>query len=217
VKITEISQQKKKQERYNLFVDGEFFCGISTLTLTKENLYKDLEINEKRLEEILSSELENRIFERVVNNITARPKTEFQVRRYIRDLFFKKGGSWFSKDININTKEIEEIVIKRLKKYDLLNDESYARLFVESRVRSKPRGKMILVNELRKKGVSKDISEKIVNELVEDESSLLKKVYEKKYGEETFTKKDQKKIQYLQRKGFSWDLIKSLMKDDTGE
>jgi len=217
VKITEISPQKNKKGRFNLYIDDNFFCGISALTLTKENLYTTLEIDEERLERIFLGELENRIFERLVRNISDHPKTEFQVRRYIRDLFFKKKGSWFSKDLDINKQEIEEKVIKRLKEYNFLNDESYAQLFVESRIKSRPRGKLILINELRKKGISKDIAEKVCNELIEDEYSLIQKVYKKKYKEEIFTIKDQKKIQYLQRKGFSWDLIQKLIKDDTGE
>jgi len=162
-------------------------------------------------------ELENRIFERLVRNISDHPKTEFQVRRYIKDLFYKKKGSWFSKDTEIDKEQIEEKVIERLNEYNFLDDESYARLFVESRIKNKPRGKIILINELRKKGISKDIAENVCNELIEDEYSLIQKVYAKKYRDEIFTIKDQKKIQYLQRKGFSWDLIQKLITNDSRE
>jgi regulatory protein len=215
--ITEISPQKNKQDRYNLFVDEEFFCGISSLTLAKENLYKGLEIDNERLEKILFLELENRIFERTAQNITNHPKTEFQVRRYIKDIFFKKKGSWFSKDLDINKEKLEEKIISRLTKYGFINDQAYAKAFVESRIKNKPRGKRVLINELRKKGISKDIAENICNSLVEDEEDLLQKVYAKRYKNEKFSIKDTKKIQYLQRKGFSWDLIKKLITDDTGE
>ena len=217
MKITELSPQKKRQGRFNLYVDDSFFCGISALTLTKENLYTTLEIEEERLEKILLLELENRIFERLVRNISDHPKTEFQVRRYIKDLFYKKKGSWFSKDTEIDKEQIEEKVIERLNEYNFLDDESYARLFVESRIKNKPRGKIILINELRKKGISKDIAENVCNELIEDEYSLIQKVYAKKYRDEIFTIKDQKKIQYLQRKGFSWDLIQKLITNDSRE
>ncbi len=217
MKITGISQQKNKQDRFNLYVDDDFFCGISELTLIKENLYVGLELDNERLNRILFLELENRIFERALNNISSNPKTEFQVRRYIRELFFKKKGEWFSKGIEVDEEEILERVVKRLKDYNFLDDEAYARMFVESRIKNKPRGKMVLINELRKKGISKDIAQRICDEMVEDEYSLLRKIYLKKYGEERLTKRDTKKIQYLQRKGFSWDLIETLISDDTGE
>jgi regulatory protein len=217
VKITDILPQKKNQDRFNLYIDGEFFCGISSLTLARENLYKDLDIGEERLNEVIKEDLENRVFDRVAQNISNSPKTEFQIRRYIKDLFFKKKGDWFSKGIDIDESKILENVITRLKDYHFLDDESYARMFVESRIKNKPRGKIILINELRTKGISKNTAQKICDELVDDESSLLKKIYAKKYGDEEFTRKDTKKIQYLQRKGFSWDLIQTLISDDIGE
>ncbi len=217
MKITEISQQKKNKERFNLYIDGDFFCGISSLTLAKENLYTGLDINEERLQRILKIDLESRVFDRVAENISNSPKTEFQVKRYIKDLFFKKQGDWFSKGLEVSETEILENVIKKLKEYKLLDDEIYARMFVESRIKNKPRGKIVLINELRIKGISKDTAQKVCDELIEDELSILKKIYLKKYGEEKLTIKDTKKIQYLQRKGFSWDLIQSLITDDTGE
>lgn len=217
MKITEISQQKKNKERFNLYIDGDFFSGISSLTLAKENLYTGLDINEERLQRILKIDLESRVFDRVAENISNSPKTEFQVKRYIKDLFFKKQGDWFSKGLEVSETEILENVIKKLKEYKLLDDEIYARMFVESRIKNKPRGKIVLINELRIKGISKDTAQKVCDELIEDELSILKKIYLKKYGEEKLTIKDTKKIQYLQRKGFSWDLIQNLITDDTGE
>ena len=217
MKITDISQQKNNIERFNLYIDGVFLCGISSLTIAKENLYKGLDINEERLNELLRLDLENRVFDRVVENLSRSPKTEFQIKRYISELLFKKSGKWFSKDIDIDEKNLKERVVEKLRKYDFLNDEAYARMFVESRIRTKPRGKIILINELRSKGISKDIAQRVCDELVEDELSLLKKIYLKKYGEEPFSIKDTKKIQFLQRKGFSWDLIQNILNDDSGE
>lgn len=217
MKITEILPQKKKKDRFNLYIDDEFFCGISSLTLTKENLYKGLDIDDERLDKVLSLELENQVFERVLNNISNNPKTEFQVVRYIKHLFFKKKGDWFAKGVEIDEKKILENVVKRLKDYNFLDDESYARMFVEGRIKNKPRGKMVLISELRRKGISKDTAQRVCDELVQDEYALLNKIYTKRYGEEKLTKQDTKKIQYLQRKGFSWDLIQTLITDDTGE
>lgn len=217
MKITEISQQKNNKERFNLYVDDSFLCGISSSTIAKENLYKGMEIDERRMENILKSDLENRVFDRVAENLSKSPKTELQVKRYMSELLFKKSGKWFSKDINIEEKELKENVLNRLKEYNFLNDEAYARMFVESRIRNKPRGKMILINELRVKGISKEMAQRVCDELVDDEFSLLRRIYTKKYGDEPISYHDTKKIQFLQRKGFSWDLIQKILTDDSGE
>ena len=217
MKITEISQQKNNKERFNLYVDDSFLCGISSSTIAKENLYKGMEIDESRMENILKSDLENRVFDRVAENLSKSPKTELQVKRYMSELLFKKSGKWFSKDMNIEEKKLKENVLNRLKEYNFLNDEAYARMFVESRIRNKPRGKIILINELRVKGISKETAQKVCDELVEDEFSLLRRIYTKKYGDEHISYHDTKKIQFLQRKGFSWDLIQKILTDDSGE
>ena len=67
------------------------------------------------------------------------------------------------------------------------------------------------------KGISKEIAEKKLEELVEDEYDILKRVYEKKYGESKITKEDRKKIDFLLRKGFNWDLIERLINNESEE
>ena len=67
------------------------------------------------------------------------------------------------------------------------------------------------------KGVNKEIARKKVDELVEDEYEVLKRTYRKKFREENITIRDSKKIDFLKRKGFSWDLIEKLIKNESEE
>ena len=55
-KITAITLQEKNKKRCNLFVDGEFFAGISVETALKNRLKVDLEIDQKSLKEILDED-----------------------------------------------------------------------------------------------------------------------------------------------------------------
>jgi len=144
------------------------------------------------------------------------PKTERQVRIYLKDLSFKKKGKWFeSLGGDILSKIIEKVVSK-LNEYKYIDDERFAELFVSSRMKNKPRGKDVLRMELLSKGVSKDIALKVINLLVEDEASLLVETYRKKYKEEKITKNDRKKIDFLRRKGFNWDLIEQFINNESG-
>ena len=54
-KITKISRQQNG-ERYNLFLDEAFFCGITEDTLVKLRLKKGMEVDEAELENILKEE-----------------------------------------------------------------------------------------------------------------------------------------------------------------
>ena len=173
--ITDIQQQKKNTSRFNLYIDSKFYAGISANTLAKFNLYKDKETDESTLQSILYQDLKQRFLDRVINNIVKSPKTEFQVRRYLNEVNYKKKGVWFDKEIELNFEEMVNEIIVKLKDLELLDDRNYARLFIESRIRNKPRGKYILISELVSKGVDKNIAKEVCDELIEDEYDILMK------------------------------------------
>jgi len=214
--VTLLESQKKDPSRVNLYIDGEFNCGISVNTIAKYSLYVGKEITQEILDELFFSELESRFFDRAMGFLDRSPKTERQVRIYLKDLSFKKKGKWFdSLDAEMLSK-ITEKVMEKLHEYQYIDDERFAELFVTSRMKNKPRGKDVLLMELLSKGVAKDIAQKVLTLLVEDEASLLKQTYQKKYKEEKITMNDRKKIDFLRRKGFNWDLIEQFINNESG-
>jgi regulatory protein len=217
MKVTQLSSQKKNPSRVNLYIDDEFFCGLSLDAVAKFGIYQGREIEESELEEILMDELKSRFLQRAMSYISRGIKTEFQMRRYLKTLSIKKKGSWF---VDIRDDQLQEIfdeVINKLKEYGYLDDEEFAFQFISSRIKNRPRGKRVLILELMSKGVNKELAEKKVNELVEDEYDVLTRVYEKKYKGDKITIRDNKKIDFLKRKGFDWDLIKRLIEDESEE
>jgi regulatory protein len=217
VTITKLEQQKKDISRFNLYIDNQFLAGISSNTLAKFNLYKEKEINEKTLKELLDQELKQRFLDRTVNYLARAPKTKFQVTRYLKDLQYKKRGQWFDEDVDIDFDRIFNEIVEQLEEIKLLDDGNYATLFVESRIKNRPRGKFVLISELISKGVDKEIAQKVCDELIEDEYDILKKTYYKRYNNEELDLSDRKKIAYLQRKGFSYDLIKQFANSEFTE
>ena len=213
--VTKIEYQKKNPNRVNLYIDEQFFCGVSLDTLAKENLYEGLTIDEDTLDRILATDLESRFFTRVVDYLSHSPRSEFQILRYLKNLRFKKKGIWFKEEIELDWDIFFERILSKLKKYKYIDDESYARMFVQSRLRSKPRGKSILIGELMSKGISKDIAQEICNQEVVEEIEILRNSFEKKYKQEKFDIKNQKMVNYLLRKGFSWDLIEQFSRDES--
>jgi regulatory protein len=155
--VTALEQQKKDTSRLNMYIDGNFFCGISVNIVAQYNIYQGKEIEEKTLEEIFFSELQSRFFDRAVSYLVRSPKTEYQIKRYINELFFKKKGKWFEDISKEQMEQIQKYVLEKLHKYDYIDDERYAELFISSRLKNKPRGRAVLYGELLSKGVSKDI------------------------------------------------------------
>ncbi len=217
MKVTKLVSQKRDPDRVNMYIDEEFYCGISLDGIAKFNIYLGKELEESDLEEILFEELKNRFFQRAINYISRAIKTEVQLKRYLKELSFKKKGKWFT---DISKESLEEIIndtAERLKEYNYLNDEVFAEEFLQSRMKNRPRGKSVLLSELISKGVNAELAKEKVEELVEDEYAILKRIYEKKYGDENMFIQDSKKIDFLRRKGFSWDLINEFLNNEFTE
>lgn len=211
--VTKLEYQKRNPNRVNIYIDNNFFCGISINTLARELLYEGMNIDEQTLEKIVYKELEDRFLNRAIEYISRSAKTEFQVNRYLKDLKFKKRGIWYREDIQVDWDNMFLNIVNRLKELHLLDDEEYARMFVQSRLSNRPRGKNILISELLSKGVDREIAQRVCDEEVEDEYLVLKRVFEKKFKGNKFDRNDSRMVNFLLRKGFSWDLIEKLEYD----
>jgi len=207
MKITKLTTQERNVERVNMFLDGRFACGISLNTVAKYNIFVGKELSDGEYRDILYNDLGERLFNRAVDYLGNSLKTAKQIKVYLRNLLFKKKGDWYDELEKEEREELVQSTMDKLQEYSYLNDGEFAEAFISSRMKNKPRGKSILLGELLAKGVSKEIAEEKLEEMIDDEYDMLKRVYEKKYGEEKFGMRDKKKIDFLLRKGFNWDLI----------
>jgi regulatory protein len=85
--------------------------------------------------------------------LQARPRSTAEVRRRLREAGYRT--------------DLVEEAIARLATLGYLDDESFARAWVESRDRARPRGERALRAELRRKGVADDL----VATIIEDRAS----------------------------------------------
>jgi regulatory protein len=220
VKITELSPQKNNPSRFNLFVDEQFFLGVSATGVAKYNLYKGKDINQESLDEIVVQEIYQRFLDRTVEYLSRTVKTERDVRRYLKQLQFKKKGKWFEDTLALDWDALYERVVEQLKKYKYIDDQRFSQLFIESRAKSKPRSTSIMISELVAKGVDRKTAQEVVSGSDISNEDLLLKVYTKRFKDQELDLTDRKKVDFLRRKGFNWDEISKLadrLKDDTSE
>lgn len=115
--------------------------------------------------------------------------------------------------------EIIDAIVQRLKEQKFLNDETFARSWVLSRARLKPKGKMLLQIELRQKGIADEIIKKVLQEEQEeipDELEQAKSLAFKKMQRMTGKSREeiyQKVGGFLSRRGFSWSIAKKAIDD----
>jgi regulatory protein len=109
--------------------------------------------------------------------------------------------------------QVIEKIIAKLKEKKFINDENFARQWIENRSRFKPRSLRLIKLELKQKGISEEVMEKISNDefLIFNDLEQAKKLVEKRIKRlKDLSKQEiyQKLGRYLASKGFNWDTIK---------
>jgi regulatory protein len=111
--------------------------------------------------------------------------------------------------------ELVDGVIERLKAGGLVDDEAFARAWVDSRRRASPRGQRLLQRELAQKGVARDTAEAALDG-VSDELSLAEAAAAKKARalasepEAVFVRR---LTDFLLRRGFDFDVTATCVRD----
>jgi regulatory protein len=127
----------------------------------------------------------------------------------LRDFLTKK-----LKNSHTTAPMIFEKVMARMFDYGYVNDEQFARDWVASRLRSKPKGTRLLELELLRKGIAKDIIDQTISQAFgsgeADERSLAKAVAEKRaavWMRYSGMERKKKLFDLLSRRGFPYDVI----------
>jgi regulatory protein len=102
-------------------------------------------------------------------------------------------------------------LFKRLVEKDYINDEKFARYWVENRNQAKGTSRRKLAAELQAKGVERTVIEQALEGTARNDSDELQKIINKKRGKYP---DEQKLLQYLARQGFSYDDIKYALTND---
>jgi len=106
----------------------------------------------------------------------------------------------------------------RLKELGYIDDVTYTKRFIESRNRSRPKGKKLIQLELRRKGVSADVIDSINTDGPSD-IELARAVVQKKYSlwkKLPILEQKRKLFGLLQRRGFSSNVIFHIIDELTG-
>lgn len=140
--------------------------------------------------------MEDKFYNIVLRFLSYRSRSEKEIREKLRTK-------------NAESRIIEKI-IEKLKKYKFIDDEDFAKKWVENRNKFKPRSLRLIKLELKQKGVSEEIIENLHLESGNDLESA-KKLVEKRMGRlKSLSKQEiyQKLGRFLASKGFNWDIIK---------
>jgi len=158
MKITALEPQVTNPERINVFVDGRFLLGVNASVVFQMGLEPEQELDSVQLEELQSEAGLQQAVDRAYNYLSYRPRSREEVRRYLRR--------------KETPPETIEAALARLDRLDLINDHSFTSFWVESREQFSPRGARALKNELRMKGVEREVVEEMIDDEKDEERAL---------------------------------------------
>ncbi len=184
--------------KYKVYIDGEYAFILYKKELSRYHIAAGQELEEGVWQKIRTEVIGKRAKLRALHLLNDMGRTEAQLRQKLeRDGY---------------TTDVVEEAVSYVKSFGYINDENYARIYIDSRKNGKSR-KEIFANLLQK-GIDREVVDRVFEECYEGEDArkaiaqILKK---KHYDPETADRKETQKILgYLSRKGFGYEDIFSV-------
>ncbi len=195
-KITALTPQQHTQKRVNVYLDGAFAFGLAA-TLA-EKLHVGDWLSDEQITNLQAADEVERAYEKALDHLEPRPRSEAEIRRMLTAREFSEPA-------------ITQVLL-RLHRRGFLDDEAFARYWVENRARFRPKGRFALASELRQKGVGDAVIEKVL--AAYDESAAIRHVAEeqmRRLRHLPFSVARRRLRERLLRRGFPYDLIQDAL------
>lgn len=149
-----------------------------------------------------------RAYNRVLRFLSHRPRSEKEIKEFLR----KIRASY----------AVSEKIFQKLIDHRLVDDEKFARWWVEQRMEFRPQSLWVVKLELKRKGIQEEIINKLLNNsaIRQSGNENLRKLVQKKLVKYKGLSKLEiyKKLgDFLQRRGFRWEEIKRVIDEAMGK
>lgn len=199
--VTQI--EKISGSRSRVYIDHEFAFVLYKGELRRYHIKEQESITEEDYQTICETVLPKRAKLRAMHLLEKREYTQKQLADKLRQQYYPAG--------------IIEEAIAYVKSYHYIDDERYARDYINGQLGRRSRRR--IEEDLNGKGISRELTAELFSELEPDVlrqtewNSIQELLRKKKYHpEEADYKEKQKVMDYLCRKGFSPDTVRTAMK-----
>ena len=194
--ITALEPQKRSGDRLNVYLDDVFAFGIAALVAA--NLRVGMTLTDDAITALRLADEVERAREKALNYLSYRPRSEAELYSHLLESDFA-------------ATTVDE-VLHRLREVGLVDDEAFARYWADNRARFRPRGKRMLVQELRQKGIASGVIETVLADY--DEVSAAQHVAEEQARRLAHLPPEVSRRRFwdrLMRRGFSPDIIQEVL------
>jgi regulatory protein len=205
-RVTAIEAQQRDPERVSIFLDGAFAFGLPAIAVAQEGLRTGDELTAEQIERLCALDEQSRAVGAAMNLLARRPRSESEVR----DRLKRKGYP----------PETIDAAISKLESWRYVDDEAFARYWVDNREANKPRGRRLLEQELRLKGVDRETIRQTIDETELDEPSTALRLAATKlrtYGKLDPAVARRRLGAFLLRRGYGYNVVRPTLDRLFGE
>ena len=201
MQITKIEVQKKKKNRFNIYINDEFAFGVDEATLLKFALTKGTELTQDTIREIEQETQYQNAYQKALHFLNFKLRTAKEVYEKLEKLEVSD--------------EVINQVLQQLMDHGFVNDQFYAESYVRENFALQKKGPKAVAFELKKKGVNDSIIQKALEEF--DEATQLEQAIEiaQKYvdrqGNVPVKTVKQKVYGFLMQRGYDLDIVQSVI------
>ncbi|HRP02981.1 MAG TPA: regulatory protein RecX [Candidatus Kapabacteria bacterium] len=193
---------KKNSNLCWLSLEDDKYYKIHIDIVTKYNLKAEMQIDENTLEQILNEQEIADAFTFSINKLSYGKDSIYSFRNKLK----LKG---FSSD-TIN------LTIEKLKSHNYLNDELFAKEYIEHLVKRKSYGKLRIITELKKKGIIEELYSVFIDDynfsgLDNDKINILLQKKLKLISNKSIDKQRSSLLFFLKNKGYTYEVAIKLI------
>lgn len=193
-KITALRFGKGRSKKVSISLDGRHAFNLEVDVAIKERLKVGQEISTAQVAALKKAGYQQRCYDAAVRLLGYRPRSEHEMKQRLNQHGF-------------DSDTIGE-VLARLKEKGLLDDGNFATFWRDNRQSFSPRSQWMIRMELRQKGISKDIINRVVNSIDETDNAY-RAARKKADSLKTNDYQDFRRRlgEYLKRRGFNYSVI----------
>ncbi len=198
--VTAIQSQVRDPERVNVFIDGAFALGIARDVADAFGLHKDQVLDEALLADLMARNLLHKATSTALNFLAYRPRSEGEIRRKLQ-----QGGY---------PEATADLVLEKLREWRYVDDEDFARRWIENRSAHRPRGSRLLAQELKAKGVPSAVTAEALDEAALDEAAdalALARQRSRQLADLDAQVRERRLTGFLARRGYGFDVIRATL------
>jgi regulatory protein len=205
-RVTALRPSKRDPDRIAVDLDGSFAFALPATLVADERIDVGATLDGDRVNSLLAADQASRATEAALVFLSYRPRSEKEVRDRLR-----RGG--FEQDAI-------EHAIARLHEWRYLDDADFARRWVENRTAHRPRGRRLLQQELRHKGIDVEIAREAIDDADLDETGAAEALARRRlpaYAGDEPAAIRRRLGAYLARRGYGYDVIRVALGRALGE